>query len=204
MALTTDQKLDKLITFLEMIYGPNILGDKPEPQPPIVLPVEGTIKPGGWGASQNPNEWKIVNMKDYPDLFKVVDAANKNVVTNFTTEAIAQQYITYYKSKWEEEDDPQGEEPGAPEEQPKPPHPVPEGQDGPYKAIGQEMEGVKRGPTIRHYQSGKDDDKTVEMNVKNIKAKNYQFLVDVKITTIEHEDTCSLKIRWHSHEIGMV
>ena len=31
------------------------------------------------------------------------------------------------------------------------------------------------------------------MNCKNIKAKNYQFLVDVKITTTQHPDTCSLK-----------
>jgi hypothetical protein len=33
----------------------------------------------------------------------------------------------------------------------------------------------------------------MEHNVKNIKFKNYQFLVDVKITTIEHDDTVSLK-----------
>ena len=195
MALTTDQKLDKLIAFLETHYGPNFIGDKPEEiQPPILKPAEGTyvVKPGGWGALENPNTWKVVNMRDYPDLFKIVDAPGKNVATNFTTEALAQQYITYFKANWEEEDDPQQTEPGPEEGEPKPPHPA-TGQDGPYKAIGEEMEGVKRGPTIRHYQSGKDDDKTIEMNVKNIKAKNYQFLVDVKITKVQHSDTCSLK-----------
>ena len=54
-------------------------------------------------------------MRDYPELFKIVDAPGKNVATNFTTEALAQQYITYFKANWEEEDDPQGNEPGAPE-----------------------------------------------------------------------------------------
>ena len=34
---------------------------------------------------------------------------------------------------------------------------------------------------------------TIEKNCKDIKFKNYQFLVDVKVTTIEHNDTVSLK-----------
>lgn len=192
-SLTTEQKLDKLIEFLETIYGPNIIGDKPEPQPPIVKPVEGTVKEGGWGAIENPNTWKVVKMRDFPDLFKVVDAPGKNVATNFTTEAIAQQYINYFKSTWEQEDDPQQNEPGAEEKPSEPSKPVPEGQDGPYKMIGKELQSTTRGPTVRHYASGKDDDKTIEKNVKDIKAKNYQFLVDVKVTTIEHNDTVSLK-----------
>ena len=204
--LTTEQKLDKVIEFLERIYGSNITEDNPElPQPPIVKPAEGTyvVKPGGWGALENPNTWKVVNMRDYPDLFKIVDAPGKNVATNFATEALAQQYITYFKANWEEEDDPQQNEPGVPEEQPKPPHPA-TGEDGPYKAIGEELEGVKRGPTIRHYQSGKDDDKTIEMNVKNIKFKNYQFLVDVKITKTQHPDTCLIEIWRNAHEKWLV
>ena len=192
--LTTEQKLDKLIAFLETIYGPNIIGDKPEPQPPIVKPAEGTVKEGGWGAIENPNTWKVVKMRDYPDLFKIVDAPGKNVATNFTTEAIAEQYIKYFKSQWEQDDDPQENEPSAEEGQPEPPKPV-EGGDGPYKikAGSKEMGSSTRGPTVRHYASGKDDDKTIEKNVKDIRAKNYQFLVDVKLTTIEHNDTVSLK-----------
>ena len=205
--LTTDQKLDKLITFLEGIYGPNILGDKPEePQPPIIKPAEGTyvIKPGGWGAGENPNGWKIVNMRDFPELFKVVDPADRNVATNFASEAIAKQYIDYFKSNWEEEDDPQAGEPGA-EEKPIEPSKPAEGADGPYKmkAGSKEISSTKRGPTTRHYASGKDDDQTVEANCKNISAKNYQFLVDVKMTTIEHEDTLSLKYGG-PHEVGLV
>jgi hypothetical protein len=192
--LTTEIKLDKLIDFLEHIYGPNILGDKPEPQPPIIKPADGSyvIKPGGWGAGENPNGWKIVNMRDFPELFKVVDPADRNVATNFTTEAIAQQYIDYFKSTWEEEDDPQAGEPGVEDKPVEPSKPVTDG-DGPYKMIGKEMQSTQRGPTTRHYASGKDDDKTIEKNVKDIRAKNYQFLVDVKLTTIEHNDTVSLK-----------
>ena len=194
-SLTTDQKLDKLIEFLETIYGPNIIGDKPEePQPPIIKPAEGSyvIKPGGWGAGENPNGWKIVNMRDFPELFKIVDPADRNVATNFATEAIAQQYIDYFKSTWEEEDDPQAGEPGVEEKPTEPSKPVTDG-DGPYKMIGKEMQSTQRGPTTRHYASGKPDDRTIEKNVKDIKAKNYQFLVDVKLTTIEHNDTVSLK-----------
>jgi hypothetical protein len=194
LSLTTDQKVDKLIEFLETVYGPNIIGDKPEPQPPIVKPAEGTVKEGGWGAIANPNTWKIVKMRDYPDLFKIVDAPGKNVATNFTTEAIAQQYINYFKSTWEQEDDPQENEPSAEEKPPEQSQPVTDG-DGPYKmkAGSKEVTSSTRGPTIRHYASGKDDDKTIEKNCKDIKFKNYQFLVDVKVTTIEHNDTVSLK-----------
>ena len=112
-------------------------------------------------------------------------------------------YINYFKSTWEQDDDPQGNEPSAEEKPPEPTKPV-EGADGPYKSLGKELASSTRGPTIRHYASGKDDDKTIEKNVKDIKAKNYQFLVDVKVTTIEHNDTVSLKYRWHSYEKRLV
>ena len=171
------------------------LAINPNRRPPILKPAEGSyiIKPGGWGAGENPNGWKIVNMRDFPELFKIVDPADRNVATNFTTKEIAQQYIDYSKSTWEQEDDPQANEPGAEEKPPEPSQPAAEGADGPYKLKGQEMQSTTRGPTTRHYASGKPDDRTIEKNVKNIKAKNYQFLVDVKVTTIEHNDTVSLK-----------
>lgn len=195
MALTTDQKVDKIIEFLEMKYGPNAVGDKETPVPPIVKPEEGVIKPGGWGAADNPNTWKVTKMRDFPDLFKVVDLAQKNVITNFSTEAIAQQYIDYHKSKWEEEDDPQAGEPSAEEKPPEPTEPKPaEGQDGPYKALGKELPCSQRGPTVRHYASGADDDKTIEKNCKGIKARNHQFITYVTIKSIEHDDTMSQKI----------
>ena len=146
--LTTDQKLDKLIAFLETIYGPNLIGDKPEqPQPPILKPADGTyvIKPGGWGAVDNPNTWKITNMRDYPELFKIVDPADRNVATNFASQELAQSYIDYHKSQWKEELEPdQGEE--KPEEKPQPPA---EGTTvkGPYPAVGKELKSTQRGPT---------------------------------------------------------
>ena len=76
--------------------------------------------------------------------------------------------------------------------------------DGPYKmkAAARKWLQVRRGPTVRHYASGKDDDKTIEKNVKDIKAKNYQFLVNVKITTTEHSDTCSLKYGGTHMKVG--
>ena len=58
-------------------------GDVPDPEPPTpdpTKPTEGTIKPGGWGADLvNKDAWKVVNMRDHPEQFKVVDGAGKNV-----------------------------------------------------------------------------------------------------------------------------
>jgi hypothetical protein len=69
-----------------------------EPKPPLEEPTEGTIKPGGWGANQDPNTWEPTAMKDRPELFKVVDDQGKNVATDFTTEDNAKYYIEYYQS----------------------------------------------------------------------------------------------------------
>ena len=65
-----------------------------EPDKPT-KPTEGIEKSGG---NKDPTTWIIVNMKDDPAKFKVVDDANKNVATDFTKKEIAQQYIDYYKS----------------------------------------------------------------------------------------------------------
>lgn len=59
----------------------------------------GYVKPGGWGSKDtNAANWKIVNMKDIPALFKVVDSAGVNVATNFKTQAGAQAYIDAAKT----------------------------------------------------------------------------------------------------------
>ena len=61
-------------------------------------PTEGTIKEGGWGANlTDKNAWKVVNMRDFPEQFKVVDAAGKNVATNFTKKETAEGFIAYFK-----------------------------------------------------------------------------------------------------------
>ena len=144
-------------------------------------------------------------MRDFPELFKVVDPADRNVATNFTSEAIAKQYIDYFKSNWEEEDDPQAGEPGA-EEKPTEPSKPAEGADGPYKmkAGSKEIQSTQRGPTTRHYAAGRMMIRLWKPTVKISSAKNYQFLVDVKMTTVEHEDTLSLKYGGTHMKIGLV
>ena len=113
-----DANLAKLATdFYATIPGkdPWENGDG-DTKPPDVMepPTEGFIKPGGWGANQDPNTWKSTSMKDKPEMFKVVDDADKNVATDFTTKENADYYIEYYK--WLE----QTEEPEPPEPEPGP------------------------------------------------------------------------------------
>jgi hypothetical protein len=69
----------------------------PEPSDPT-KPTEGFIKPGGWNADlTNKDAWNVVNMRDFPEQFKIVDAAGKNVATNFTTKQAADGFIAYFK-----------------------------------------------------------------------------------------------------------
>jgi len=81
-----------------------IADEVPDPEPgpgPVdpTKPTEGVIKPGGWGADLvNKAVWKVVNMKDFPEQFKIVDAAGKNVATNFTTKAVAENFIAYFQT----------------------------------------------------------------------------------------------------------
>jgi hypothetical protein len=72
---------------------------RPEPNPSDpTKPVEGTVKEGGWGANlSDKNAWHVVNMRDFPEQFKVVDAAGKNVATNFTKKETAEGFIAYFK-----------------------------------------------------------------------------------------------------------
>jgi hypothetical protein len=70
----------------------------PEPQDPT-KPTEGFIKPGGWNADLvNKAAWVVVNMRDFPEQFKVVDAAGKNVATNFTKKETADNFIAYFQT----------------------------------------------------------------------------------------------------------
>jgi hypothetical protein len=168
-------------------------------EPPILLPkpAEGYEKPGGWGANKDPDTWTITRMKDDPTKFKVVDDKGKNVATHFTSKQSAQYYIDYYQQI-----DGEGEEPNEPGDKPdEPPKPEPEppAQEGttvkgPYSSTGKELQSTQRGPTTRNYASGKPSDETVEKNVKNIKARNHQFITYVTMHKIEHDDTMSQKI----------
>ena len=84
-------------------------GATPPPEP-MQPPTEGFIKPGGWGANQDAKTWKSTSMKDKPEMFKVVDDADKNVATDFTTEDNANYYIEYYQ--WLEQNPEPEPEPG--------------------------------------------------------------------------------------------
>jgi hypothetical protein len=59
----------------------------------------GRVKEGGWGANLDPNKWKVIPMKDDPNLSKVVDDNKVNVADRFQTKENAQQFIDFYKSK---------------------------------------------------------------------------------------------------------
>jgi hypothetical protein len=80
---------------------------------------------------------------------------------------------------------------------------------GPYKSTGKTISTSTRGPTTRHYASGKDDDKTIEKNAKSIPFQNYQFVNYVTMNSIEHDDTVSVKYGgthmgsgWYDHGIS--
>lgn len=68
------------------------LSGKLDPPPPIEIE-HGYVKPGGWGAKQDPATWSVTNMKDPPEQFKVVDDNGINVATNFKTKAGAEAYV---------------------------------------------------------------------------------------------------------------
>ena len=81
----------------------------------------------------------------------------------------------------------------------------------PYPVIGKPLESTQRGPTKRNYASGKPSDWTIEKNVKNIRFKNYQFVVDItNDCEWAHDDTFSMKLGgthmgsgWFDHGVGI-
>jgi len=149
-----------------------------DPEPPVVeptepptKPTEGTIKPGGWGADlENKDAWKVVNMRDFPEQFKVVDGAGKNVATNFKTREVAENFIAYFKVNPfpPVETKPPTEPPTNPPTEPPVVTPGGKGvtKDGvkiPYETTG------KMEYTFRH--NDRDDGKRMDFN--NLKAGEY-------------------------------
>jgi hypothetical protein len=158
----------------------------------ITRPTEGVVLHDGWGGDVDPDNWKVAPMKDKPELFKVVDNAGKNIATDFSSQATAQQYIDWFKIN--ENPDEQDPQPGGGGTEPEPSQPQ-AGYTavGPYPAIGKELGTTKR-RAIRHYASGAPDDETVELNCKGIKYRKHQFITYVTMNKIEHDDTMSQKI----------
>lgn len=166
------------------VFPPGEEGDIPTPDPTDEcpeLPNDGRPQPSK-GANTDPHRWKVVAMHDDPNLLKIVDEKNINVADQFHTKAAADQYIAHFKCS----------EVPVPGPGPEP-MPVPTTGVGPYPGTGKELASTTRGPTTRHYASGKPDDETVEKNVKKIPFKNYQFIVYTTMHKVEHDDAISLK-----------
>jgi hypothetical protein len=191
-------------------------GPGPTPEPgeegdcgPNPDPNNTHVKEGGWGGDMaGASQWDAVPMRDDPTQWKIVDKEQKNIAHKFASEAEAETYIKYHKCMQEKGD-------ADPDPQPNPdpnPEPTPGTQgDYPYPAKGQPIQSTQRGPTTRHYASGKPDDRTIERNCKGINFKNYQFVVDVTINGMAHDDTVSLKggghhmgkKGWYDHSVGV-
>jgi len=101
--------------------------------------------------------------------------------------------------------------PPGPPGPPPPPSPGPPpapGQLGPYASTGRQLSTTTRGPTTRHYASGKPDDKTIEKNADNITFQNYQCIYFVTLSSIEHDDNISTKLGgthsggWDDHGVS--
>lgn len=190
-----DEEIKKL---KDKVFG----GTNPPPEEdcgPNPDPTGEHVKEGGWGGdTANPNTWESVQMKDDPNLWKVVDKEGQNIAHKFESEAKADEYIKYHQCIQEGGDtdpSPTPEPPVPPGPGPAPPPgPPPEpGAVAPYPTKGQPMQSTQRGPTVRHYASGKPDDNTVEKNVKGISFNNYMFVVDITMHKMDHDDTASLK-----------
>lgn len=172
-------------------------GKPPPPPPPPECgadpdPNDEHIAHGGWGGDLgSPETWESVPMKDDPTQFKVVDAKGVNIAHKFTTEAEADKYIKYHQCIKEGGTTPPGPPPPPPP--PPPPGPPPAPGTTPYPIKGTPMQSSQRGPTERHYASGKPDDWTIEKNVKNIPYAQYQWVTYTTMGPIEHDDTISVK-----------
>jgi hypothetical protein len=155
----------------------------PDPDPSGVH-----IKEGGWGGdTAGAQTWESVPMKDNPSEFKVIDKAGKNIAHKFASEAEADKYIKYHQCIQERGDI-------GPNPNPEPgPGPVPVSGETPYPVKGTPMQSTQRGPTTRHYASGKEDDETIEKNVKSILFDDYQWVTYTTMHQVEHDDNISVK-----------
>lgn len=170
-------------------------------------PTEGFIKPGGWGANRDPHTWKTAKMRDFEDKWKVVDDANKNVATLFTSEENAQGYIDYWVWMANPPDKPEEPtQPGEPVEPEEPTEPTPVGKypvPVGFKPVGEFKTGFKHwGRHETNYASGGSgpserwDCKELPESV-NVVA-GYEFNIGT-----EHgergDDNIDLKFRSNSH-----
>lgn len=137
------------------------------------------------GGNKDPKTWKVVPMVRNPDMWKIVDDKDVNIADLYHTKENAQKAIDDAIAK---------AGPGTPTTPPPPPQPTPTGGETPYPAKSPKLASTQRGPTKRNYASGKASDMTIEKNVKEIEFPDHQFIVDVTLNAMEHEDNVSMKI----------
>lgn len=149
------------------------------------------------GGNKDPKTWKVVNMTRDPRKFKIVDDKGINIADLYNTKANAQRDIDEaIKNAGGGTVEPQPEPPATPPPTTPtvPPKPVPASGETPYPPKSPKMASTQRGPTTRHYASGKPDDQTIEKNVKEIEFPKYQFVVVVTLQAMEHSDQLSTKL----------
>lgn len=196
-----DKKQDERLKKLE----DKVFDDSPPPVPPTCGPdpdpTDEHIAHGGWGGDLgSPETWESVPMVSDPTQFKVVDKKGTNIAHKFKTEKEADDYIKWHQCMKEAGTPDPGPTPGpGPAPGPAPgPGPAPSPGTTPYPIKGTPLSATQRGPTERHYASGKPDDWTIEKNIKPIGAKNYQFVVYVTMAdNPEHDDNISVKFGGH-------
>lgn len=148
------------------------------------------------GGNKDPKTWKVVNMKDDPRLFKIVDDKGTNIADLYHTQANAQRDIDEAIKAAGDGTLPEPPKPDPEEPIPKPPIPKPEPVEGdtPYPPKSPKMAAVTKGPTVRHYASGKADDFTYEKNIKEIEFVKYQAVFEINNNVDwAHDDTLSIK-----------
>lgn len=168
--------------------------DDPTDKPPT--PEED----GRWqlhkGGNKDPKTWKVVPMTRNPGLFKIVDDKGINIADLYHTQANAQRDIDEAIKAADGKPLPDPKPDPDPTVPPKPPIPTPEpvAGDTPYPPKSPKMASTQRGPTERHYASGKPSDFTIEKNVKEIEFDNYQAVFEIN-NNVEwaHDDTFSIK-----------
>lgn len=178
--------------------GDNEPNVDPEPSDPT-KPTEGFIKPGGWNADiVNKAAWHVVNMRDFPEQFKVVDGAGKNVATNFTKKETAEGFIAYFKTH---EFPPKEDDNPTPTPEPEPPGPTPEPTPG---GSGVDKFGTKllvaNGNTIEYQfrENFRDDGKRFDFKIPNA-DKGTEAQGYFRFTADPVDDEVSIKWSEKSH-----
>lgn len=180
------------------------ISNNPVPNPEVPKEL-GTVKPGGWGGNiQNPDGWKVVQMRDDPKLSKIVDEKGVNISTGYTTPEVANAVIDFIKKiGWTEFEKLLKSAPPV-----VTPPPVEPGTDGVvgknvYKTTGKTMTPQSTGFKTRHYASGKPDDTTIEWNAGGCPYEAYEAYGDFVIGKPEHDDRLDVKMYGPNHKDGI-